>query len=188
MDQREYPVLSEYVDQSQTPTPTNVSEKAARGSRYPSLYLIIKHLLLAIIFLMVIWTMLEILYADQKDQSRYPPEMPESSVSMIKSIILLGRVMVVVICIFGVVGMVKESFSLSLVFSVFMFIRLCGTLYIPFFNNGFVSTGLICLVTFMSFIFLLLVRRTEQPFHSTSSPSNSIHIGIDNPIRVQPLL
>ena len=179
--QRDYPVLRDYADPSHTVTRTSI-HKTARGSRYPSLYLITKHLLLAIIFLMVIWTMLEILYAEQKDRAKYPSDMPESSIAMIKSIVLMGRVLVVIVCIFGIFGMVKESYSLSLVFAVFMFIRLCGTLYVPFFNNGAVSTGLMCLVTLMSLIFLSLVRRSDPEFRPT--PPTALHIGIDNPIRV----
>lgn len=177
--QHDYPVLRDYEGDAGTRTHI---QKTARGSRYPSLYLITKHLLLAIIFLMVIWTSLEILFAEQKDRSKYPPDMPDSSLTMMKSIVLMGRVLVVVVCMFGIFGMVKESFSLALVFSVFMFIRLVGTLYIPFFNNGVVSTVLICLVTLMSLIFLSLVRRPDPEFVPTPTPT--IRIGIDNPLRI----
>lgn len=179
---RDYPVLRDYVHEDDSPV-SMMTHKSVRGSRCPSLYLITKHLLLAIIFLIVIWTSLEILYAEQKDRTKYPSDMPESSVAMIKSIVLMGRVLVVVICVFGIFGMVKESFSLSLVFTVFMLIRLIGTLYIPFFNNGIVSTVLICLVTFLSLIFLSLVRRSSVDFPHPPAPG-SLHIGIDNPIRV----
>lgn len=142
------------------PTPTRVLQ-VPRGTKYPRAYLIIKHLLLAILFLMVIWTLVKIPMADQYLRNKLDPDMPESSVVLIKSIMIVGRVLVVILCFFGIFGIIKESFSLSLVFAVFMFIRLVGTMYVPYFNNGAVSTGMMCLVTLMSFIFLSLVRRTD---------------------------
>ena len=42
--------------------------------------------------------------------------MPESSILLIKSIVIVGRVLVVILCFFGIFGIIKESFSLSLVF------------------------------------------------------------------------
>lgn len=177
--QHDYPVLRDYEADAATRAH---AQKTVRGSRYPSLYLITKHLLLAIIFLIVIWTLLEILFSEQRDRTKYPPDMPDSSLAMIKSIVLMGRVLVVVVCVFGIFGMVKESFSLALVFAVFMLIRLVGSLCIPFFNNGVISTVLICLVTLMSLIFLSLVRRSDPEF--VPSPTPTIRIGIDNPIRI----
>ena len=155
------------------PTPTRVLQ-VPRGTRYPRAYLIIKHLLLAILFLMVIWTLLKIPLAEQYLRNRLSPDMPESSILLIKSIVIVGRVLVVILCFFGIFGIIKESFSLSLVFAVFMFIRLVGTLYVPYFNNGAVSTGLICIVTLLSFIFLSLVRRTDSdPADSLTASSSS---------------
>jgi hypothetical protein len=148
-------------------TPSRVLQ-VPRGTRYPRTYLIIKHLLLAILFLMVIWTLLKIPLAEQYIRNKMSPDMPESSILMIKSIVIVARVLVVVLCFFGIFGIIKESFSLSLVFAVFMFIRLVGTIYVPYFNNGAVSTGLMCIITLLSFVFLSLVRRTD------SDPSDSV--------------
>lgn len=154
------------------PTPTRVLQ-VPRGTRYPRAYLIIKHLLLAILFLMVIWTLVRIPLAEQYIRTRVSPDTTESSILLIKSIVILARVLVVVLCFFGIFGIIKESFSLSLVFSVFMFIRLVGALYVPYLNRGAVSTGLICIVTLLSFIFLSLVRRTDSDNTDTNSTFSS---------------
>lgn len=181
--QRGYPVVHEYDVGSETGTPTRLI-KTLRGDRHPSLYLITKHMLLAVIFLVVIWTLLEILFAPQKDLPLYSSDMAESTVLVVKNILILGRVLVVALCVFGIFGIIRESFSLSLVFSVFMFIRLVGTLYIPYTNTGPVSTGLICLLTLMSFIHLSLVRRTESSESLPPTP-NILSIEIDrNHLRV----
>lgn len=170
------------------PTPTRVLQ-VPRGTRYPRAYLIIKHLLLAILFLMVIWTLVKIPLAEQYIRSHISAaDMPESSILLIKSIVIVGRVLVVVLCFFGIFGIIKESFSLSLVFSVFMFIRLVGSMYVPYFNNGAVSTGLICVVTLLSFIFLSLVRRTDSDptlaLSTTSSSDSVIHKDLESGRRI----
>ena len=153
--------------------------KRSRGDRCPSLFLITKHLLLAILFLMVIWTLLEILLVDQKASTRHEAIPAEATLQTIHSIDVLGRALVVALCVFGIFGMIRESFSLSLVFSVFMFVRLIAILYIPHFNHGLVSTALICLVTLMSFLFLALVRRTTEPV-LLPPPANSFAYVIES--------
>ena len=154
------------------PTPNRVLQ-VPRGTRYPRAYLIIKHLLLAILFLMVIWTLCKLPMADQYLRSRLPPDMPESSIVLIKSIVLVARVLVVVLCFFGIFGVIKESFSLSLVFAVFMFIRLVAVLYVPYLSNGAVSMALVCIITLLAFIFLSLVRRTDPESERTLDSSSA---------------
>ena len=144
---------------SVSPTP---SWMTPRGSDYPRLYIIVKHLLLAMLFLMMIWTMLKIPLAEQYLMEKMPKDMPDSQVSFIRTIVTIARVLVVILALFGIFGVIRESFSLSLVFSVFMFMRLVATLYVPYFNNGHVSVALISVVTLMSFIFLSLVRRRDR--------------------------
>lgn len=173
---REYSLKRVFDDPelgSQRPTPTAL--QVPRGTRYPRVYLIIKHLLLAILFLMVIWHLLKIPLADQYLREKIPKDLPESSVTVIKTTVMIARVLVIFLCFFGIFGVIKESFSLSLVFAVFMFIRLVAALYVPYFNNGGVSTALICLVTLLSFIFLSLVRRTdyEEEFDTSRSESDN---------------
>lgn len=172
----DYPGLRDYESESGTPTRLI---KTLRGDRHPSLYLIIKHLLLAIVFLVVIWTLLEILFAAQKDQAIYTDDMAQSTVVLVKNIVVMGRVLVVALCVFGIVGIIKESFSLSLVFSVFMFIRLVGSLYMPYASASPVSTGLICLLTLMSFLHLSLVRRTAVPEIVPPAP-HSLRVAVDS--------
>ena len=160
------------VFEDSIPTPTRVLQ-VPRGTKYPRVYLIIKHLLLAILFLMVIWTLVKIPFAEQYLRSKLSPDLPESSIVLIRSIVLVGRILVLILCVFGIFGIIQESFSLSLVFSVFMFIRLVGSLSVPYFNNGAVSTGLIVIVTLLSFLFLSLVRRTDSDDLQTVTPSSS---------------
>lgn len=155
-----------YVTSSPTP----------RGLQYPRIYMIVKHFLLAMLFLMMIWTLLKIPLAEQYLREKMPSDMPESQVSFIRTIVTVARVLVVILALFGICGVIRESFSLSLVFSVFMFMRLVATLYVPYFNNGHVSIALISIVTLMSFIHLSLVRRTDHAYKNETSDNDSIAI------------
>jgi hypothetical protein len=142
------------------PTPVTISQP--RGAEFPRCYLIIKHLLLSILFLMVIWTLLKIPLTDHWLQEKLPEKTADSEVLFIKSVITIARIFVVILAIFGICGVIRESFSYSLVFSVFMFVRLVANFYVPYLYNGHVSMAIICVVTLLAFIFTSLVRKTDQ--------------------------
>lgn len=147
-----------------------------RGSSlYPGFYLVLKHFLLAILFLMLIWTLLKIPLAEKYMREKIPDDMSEKQVTFIRTIVTVARVLIVILVLFGIVGVIKESFSLILVFSVFMFVRLIVTFYIPYFNNGSVSLALISFVTLVSFIFLALVSKVNHTI-DTFRDSDSIDV------------
>lgn len=141
--------------------PELVVKARPRGDKYPRTYMIVKHLLLSILFLMVIWTLLKIPLSEQYLDAKIPTSLGEPDVQRIKTIVTVARVVVVILAFFGICGVIRESFSLSLVFSVFMFLRLVATIYVPYFYNGLVSYSLISVVTFLAFIFTALVRKSE---------------------------
>lgn len=107
---REYSLKGVFDSTNLTHGPTVATLQVPRGTRYPRVYLITKHLLLSILFLMVIWTLLKIPLADQYLKEKIPPDLPESSVTLIKGSILLARILVVILAFFGIFGVVKESF------------------------------------------------------------------------------
>lgn len=144
-------------------------------SLYPGFYLVLKHFLLAILFLMLIWTLLKIPLAEKYMREKIPDDMSEKQVTFIRTVVTVARVLIVILVLFGIVGVIKESFSLILVFSVFMFVRLIVTFYIPYFNNGGVSIALISFVTLVSFIFLALVSKVRDRVQYTTD-TDSIDI------------
>lgn len=156
--------------------PEPPAKPSRRGEQYPRAYMIIKHLLLSILFLMVIWTLLKIPLAEAYLDEKIPTNYTESEVETIKTIVLVARIVVVGLALMGICGVIRESFSLSLCFSVFMFLRLVATLYVPYFYNGHVSIGLISIVTLMSFIFTALVRKTDEidARHKKSADNDSL--------------
>lgn len=107
---REYPLKDAFHSTHLTHGPTVARLQVPRGTRYPRVYLIIKHLLLSILFLMVIWTLLKIPLADQYLRAKLPPNLPDSSVTLIKGSVLLARILVVILAFFGIFGVIKESF------------------------------------------------------------------------------
>lgn len=157
------------VSSSPLPLPSTVT----RGhSLYPGFYLVLKHFLLAILFLMLIWTLLKIPLAEKYMREKIPDDMSEKQVTFIRTIVTVARVLIVILVLFGIVGVIKESFSLILVFSVFMFVRLIITFYIPYFNNGGVSIAIISFVTLTSFIFLALVSKVKHTYDADSHVCN----------------
>ena len=145
-----------------------------------SLYLITKSLLLAILFLLAIWTLLELIVGDQfqRQQRLATPattdDRPDGTAKLIESISIMSRVLVLFMCIIGVVALIRESFSLAVVFTTFVIIRLIAIFYLqPFLLTGPVATGLMFLVAIMSILFVVLVRGTAGEETGSVYPSGS---------------
>lgn len=65
----------------------------------------------------------------------------------------------VIVTFFGVLGVIRESVHVFLVFDVFMFFRLIAIYYVPYFDSGIASNSMLCIITLLAFAFTYMLIR-----------------------------
>lgn len=143
---------------------SNKEEEPFRATCYSISFLLTKHFLLSILLLMIIWSLVKIPMMSEfmANQKVFASDMPVEYMEKIKVFVLFSRILVIIVAAFGVLGIIRESFNLLLMFDVFMFFRLIAIFYVPYFDTGIVSNLLLSVITIMSVMFTYLLAAKDD--------------------------
>ncbi|KAI1290903.1 hypothetical protein HDE_00170 [Halotydeus destructor] len=165
-------------------------------------FLLTKHTLLSVILLMVIWSLVKIPMMDgiMADRNMFADDLPKEYVDRIKAIVILSKVIVVILAFFGVLGIIRESVNLLLVFDVFMIIRMISSYYVQYFDYGVASNVMVfsitCLALFFTYLLLKKIdiidntdkKDLESNIHSNMSGSTISKATIISNVSDEPII
>ena len=173
---REYSLRSPFQDPGSDPVEQRREkrrsswERQMAGSRCPLLFTLVKYTMLMALMGTLIYT---IVHMPATSHDLAQRDMPEQEARELIRFSHISSVMTISLCIFGITGALLQSFSLTLVFVVFTLCRLATLLLIPFLREVAVSLFLIVSLSFLSLVFLLLVRQTDVKSSGKTSSRSS---------------
>ena len=127
---REYSLRRPFQDPATDPVVKRQVSQERRmiGKKYPNFFSLVKYSLLVTLLFTLCWTLLKIPLTQKELLHR---EIPEEMLKEIDRMTLISRMATIFLCCFGILGVLMQSFSLTLVFTVFTACRLVAIFLVP---------------------------------------------------------